>query len=211
MCFPKVSARFLVAVLCLVSLTGCDRHGLDFIVAPEFDDTFTFESGLGDWAAKGKDLTNPTDLWEIAPSSDRATDGAKSVRLHLENVNSQGKIWIERKYSLEKNQLYTVYLAFDFGSADFGSANLWQIVAGGAPGSPATAGTLTPVGDTGNGQSTDQGYRFVRKTFTSEAVADAEGNLYVYIGVWGTSPFTRNYYVDKIDVVLTRKGLSEKL
>jgi len=66
------------------------------------------------------------------------------------------------------------------------------------------------VGDTGNGQTTDQGYKFLRKTFTSEAMSDADGNLFVYIGVSGTSPYTRNYYVDKVDVVLTRKGLSPK-
>ncbi len=211
MCFPKASARFLVATSCLASLTGCDRHGLDFVVAPEFDDTFTFEFGLADWTARGRDLTNPTDLWEVVPSSERASDGSQSVRLRLENVNSQGKIWIERKYSMEADQLYTVYVAFDLGTADFGSANLWQIVAGAAPTSPAAAGVPAPQGDTGNGQATDQGYKFVRKTYTTEARSDADGNLYVYVGVWGTSPFARSYCVDKVKVVLTRKGLSKKL
>ena len=194
-------------------LTGCDRHGLDIVNAPEFDDTFTFESGLEDWTARGRDLTNPTDLWEVVPSADRASDGAKSVRLHLESVNSQGKIWIERKYSVEKDQIYTVYVAFDFGSADFGSVNLWQMLVGAAPASPATATAPVPsaVGDTGNGQPTDQGFKFARKTFTTEAKSDADGNLFVYAGVWGTSPFSRNYYVDKLEVVLTRKGLSKPI
>jgi hypothetical protein len=209
MCFPRIAPRFLAVAAVALFLTACDKHGLDFVVAPEFDDTFLFESGLGDWTARSKDVTG--DTWEVVTSPDRASQGTQSVRLRLDNKNSQGKIWIEKKYKVEKDQLYTVQVSFDFGSADFGGVNLWQIVAGAAPDSPATAGAALPQGDTGNGQATDQGYRFVPRTFTFETTSDKDEELFVHVGVWGTSAFLRTYYVDNMKVVLTRKGLSPKL
>lgn len=212
MCFPRKLSRFLGRHLVLataVLVAGCDKHGLDFIVAPEFDDTFSFESSLGDWTGKSKDVAG--DTWEIVTSADRATQGTQSVRLRLDDKNSQGKIWIEKRYAVEKNQAYKVQVTFDFGSADYGGVNLWQILTGAAPDSPSTVGTPSPMGDTANGQSTDQGYKFLPKTFTVDATSDADGELFVYVGVWGTSPFLRTYYVDNLKVVLTRAGISPQL
>jgi hypothetical protein len=208
MCFPPISSRFLVLATAVL-LAGCDKHGIDFIVAPEFDDAFSFESGLGDWTGKSRDVTG--DTWGVVQSPDQGFQGTKAARLTLDNVNGQGKVWIEKRYAVEKNQLYQVSVTFVFGTKDLTTADQWQVVYGAALDSPAAVGTPTPRSNASNGQSTDASYKFSRPSLTFDLMSDADGELFVYMGVWGTSPGQRTYYVDDVTVVLTRKGLSPKL
>ena len=204
----RTSARLFAGILCLCSLGGCDRRGFQLIVEPEFDDTFSFETGLSGWAPQGRDLTDPPVVWDVTRLSEQGSDGQQAVRLRLENLNSQGKIWIERRYEVEQNQAYAVGISFDFGSADFGDMNLWRILAGAGTSSPAETGSLSVGGDSGNGESSAQGYQWSSRTAEAVVTSDADGELVVYLGVWGTSAFLRTYYLDNIQVVLTRQGSS---
>ena len=208
MAFPRASARLVAVTLCLCSVVGCDRRGVVVIIEPEFDEIFFFETGFSDWTARGVDLADPTVDWEIARSSDRASKGTQAVRLRLDNLNSQGKIWIERRYTVEEDRLYSVQVSFDFGSADWGDVNLWNVLAGAALDSPAGGGDPSVLWNSGNGESSDQGYQWVPKSFTLETTSDSDGELFVYLGIWGTSAFLRTYYLDNLQVVLTREGFS---
>lgn len=191
-----------------LALSGCDFNGDPLVIQPEFDDVSSFESDLGLWAARSVGVTAPPVAWEIARSGERATGGSQSARLRVDNTTGQAKIFLERKYEVEKNQRYQVELSFQFASADFGGVNLWQLLAGAAPTSPTQGGVLAVPGDTGNGRTTDQGYAWLPKTFSMEVTSGAEGELYVYVGVGATSEFSRAYYVDDVKVVLTRKGIT---
>ena len=91
-CPPRLGAALLGV---LAALSSCD-FGEELVVYPEFDDSFSFERELEEWSAGGRDLLLPPVTWEVTPSTDRASDGAQSVRLRLDNVNDQDKIWIER-------------------------------------------------------------------------------------------------------------------
>lgn len=79
-------------------------------------------------------------VWEVARSSDQASDGEQVTRLRLDNLNSQGKIWIERRYEVEEDQFYSIKISFDFGSADWGDVNLWRLPAGAVADSPTVGG-----------------------------------------------------------------------
>ena len=193
--FIRASARFCAVILCLGSLGGCDRRGFELIVEPEFQDAFSFENNLSEWAPRGRDLVEPPVVWEVARSSDQASEGQQAIRLRLDNLNSQAKIWIERRYKVEKNQAYAAKMSFDFGSSDFGDVNLWRLLAGAGTDSPAGAGNLSVRGDSGNGESSDQGYQWVSKTYEAAVTSDADGELVVYVGIWGTSAFLRTYYL----------------
>ena len=206
--FIRTSAHLGAAVLCFCSLGGCDRRGFELIVEPEFEDAFSFETDLSDWAPRGIDLADPLVVWEVVRSSDQASDGEQAIRLRLDNLNSQGKIWIERRYEVEENQFYSVKISFDFGSADWGDVNLWRLLAGSGTDSPAVTGSLSVRGDSGNGESSDQSFQWVPKTYEIELGSDTDSELFVYVGIWGTSPFLRTYYLDNIQVVLTRQGSS---
>ena len=77
----------------------------------------------------------------------------------------------------------------------------------------ATNATLTPTpqGDTGNGLPTDEGHRWLTKSYAMQVRASQDGELFVHVGVWGTSLSPRTYFVDQVRVKLTREGLSADL
>jgi len=184
----------------------CDHSGKIIPIVPEFDITDSFESGLGQWTAQAIDLGEPAGTWSIQGTTEEASAGMHSVQLTLDNVSSAGKVWIERELDAAPTQAYDVDISFDLASADFGTLDLWTVIAGAYPAPPRAADELTFQDDTGNGASTDDGYHWVSKSYTVHARSDEEGHLSVTIGVWGTSETARSYYLDNVRLQLTRAG-----
>lgn len=196
---PLVGA--LVA-LALVAVSGCDSLTSEPFVRRTLNDTF--EQSLGGWVADSADFGAPPIELAVERSDELAESGQWSVRLHLANLNDAGKIWIEQPVEfLTPGRTYEVVLAFDFASADFGDVNLWRIIAGASTDDPETAEGLIFQGDTGNGAASDVGFVWMEKSFTFTTQADENGVVWVFAGVWGTSEFTRTYFIDDVEVVLT--------
>ena len=63
----------MVALL-TTPLAACDQVG-DITLVPEFDLTYSFESGLAEWFANGVDLTDPIVTWSVEPSNEQASSG----------------------------------------------------------------------------------------------------------------------------------------
>ena len=201
--------RKTLALALLAGAAGCDFNGDPLVIHPELEETSSFEAGFDGWVPLALDLQSAAVPWEIVRSAERASDGAQSVRLRIDNRVGAGKIFIQKKIEdLAVDQLYTVDLAFDFATAEFGTGTLASILVGAAGAAPTAAGGLTPRGDTGNELAADGGYRWLTKTYSLEARANAKGELWAYVGVSGTTQSLRTYYVDKVRVTLTRKGLS---
>ena len=193
-----------ILVTSLAVLPACDVATSEPFARVTLEDGF--EVSLLPWDPDGTDLGDPPVVWSIVRSNDRATEGSWSARLRLENLNDQGKIWIERGLAnLGPLQDYRVEISFMFATADFGTINLWRILAGTAPQNPETAADLPVQDDTGNGSNTDVGFRWIEKRYTVDGRTGADGTLWFVIGVWGTSEFTRTYYVDQIRIVATRQ------
>lgn len=184
--------------------TGCD----DGPAGPADEITFStsFENGLDGFAADGTDLDDPPVEWSVERSDERAESGQWSVRLRLENLNDAGKIWIERSFEVEPGALHQVRIVFDFASADFGDVNLWRIIAGASGADPETVDDLSFQDDTGNGAVSDAGFLWSRKEYLVATTADPDGRLWVFLGVWGTSEFSREYFVDDVEILITPGG-----
>ena len=165
---------------------------------------FSFENGLEDWSPKATDTDHPSVTWSIQSSQDRASDGTRSAKYELANLNDAGKIWLERPFLVQPNQSYRVRVQFSFGTADWGDLNHWTIIAGVRTSPAVTRDDLTYQGDTANGESSDTGYKWLEKSYDFTATSDADGTLYVDIGVWGTWETPRVYYIDNV-----RIGISE--
>ncbi len=191
-------------------LSACDFDGSGLEIVPKFDDRFSFETDadMEEWDARGLDLDDPPITWEIARSTEQATEGAHAVRFRLDNLNDQGKIWIERRYEVAPDQESGVTITFDLVTPDFGTVHLWRRLAGAAPDAPMTAADLISSLDTGNGEPSDVGFQTVEKTVTVLTKSDEDGEMFVYVGIWGTSEFSRTYYVDDLHAVFMRGGLS---
>lgn len=205
--------RPAVLLLCLgiAAAAGCDFKADPLIIQPEFDDVSSFESDLGGWAVRTVDLGTPAAPYEAVRSTDRASGGAQSVRLRLENRAGQAKVLLERRYVVEKDQTYLVEVTFGLASADWSGTAPWRVAIGAAPDSPLKTGVVDGPLDTFNGRLADQGFVFGPRAATLEARSDAEGELFVYVGVWGTSAESRSYYLDDLRVALTRRGISRPL
>lgn len=188
-----------------MALSGCD-HGGTLVLAPEVDVTESFETGLADWTEAGLDLGDPAATWSGTVTTEQASAGTHSLKLTLDNSSADAKIWVQRAVQATPGQAYDVELSFDFGSEDYGSLNLWKIIAGVVPASPETAADLPVQGDTGNGLSSDQGYQWVHKDYTTTVTAAADGTVYLVLGLWGDWDEQRSYYVDNVHLVLTRAG-----
>ena len=171
----RLSTLRLAIPLACAALTGCDLHGRGIDIVPEFDDTFSFETGMEEWYARGIDLGDPPVTWEVARSNERADAGAYSVAFQLANLNDQGKIWIERRYEVAPDQEYEVTLTFALATADYGTINLWRLLAGVSPDQPTAGSQLIATQDTGNGSATDVGFQWVEKTIVLRTRSDADG------------------------------------
>ncbi len=95
-----------------------------------------------------------------------------------------------------------VSIEYAFASADFGSFNLWRIIAGALPESPETREDLEPAfqDDTGNGMDSDSGFLWLDKAYDSSVAVGGDGMLWVAIGVWGTWETPRTYFVDDVQI-----------
>ncbi len=165
--------------------------------------TFSFENGLEGWTPKATDIDNPPIAWSIASSEDRASDGTRSAKFELENLNDAGKIWLEHPFNLQPNRSYHVRVQLSFGSHDWGEVNNFTIIAG-VRNSPAlTRSDLTYQGETGNGESSDTGYKWLEKSYDFNVISAGDGAFYVDVGVWGTWETYRAYYIDNVRITVT--------
>ena len=180
------------------------------------DHVFSFEQDLEGWTAGTANLSwgnctgsakgNCTLSWSVGRSTELAREGGASVKLFLDNLNDQGRIWIERPFDGTPGATYRVHLAFAFASADYGSVNHWTILAGALSAKPIAAGSMDKVcrGDTGNGLLSAGGTVWLDKSYDSIVTPGAGGRLWVLIGVRGTWEGPGTYYVDAVHVTIAR-------
>lgn len=170
---------------------------------------YSFESDMEGWQPDGTDLSNPPINWSIEQSDDRATDGNKSVKLFLDNMNDAGKIWLEKQFELEPNTQYEILVKYDFATSDFGIFNLFHIITGVTTNNPETYDDLTFQDDTGHGQEEDIGYTWLNKSYTLTVQTDDNGTVYIAIGVWGSWETPRTYYIDAVNISFEKVSLEE--
>ncbi|MGH7566071.1 MAG: hypothetical protein ACREK2_04495 [Gemmatimonadota bacterium] len=199
----RIPATFLASgvLACTLAAACADDTGTGPHGVVRFETSF--EAGLDVFVADGTDLDDPPVDWSIARSEEEADDGVWSVRLDLDNLNDAGKIWIERPFGLEVGRTYDVELSYAFGTSDFGDINTWTIIAGVAPESPESVEDLTFQGSTTTGEDEDVGVVWLEKNHAFSASVGASGELWVSLGVWGTSEFPRTYYLDDVEIVFT--------
>lgn len=194
--------HFVPLALGIAALAACAD---DSMTGPDGRVTFetSFETGLDGFASDGTDLDDPPIEWSIQRTQEEADEGEWSVRLDLDNLNDAGKIWIERAFDLEPGATYDVDVTYAFGTSDFGDINTWTIIAGVDPANPEVVDDLTFQGSTTTGEDEEVGVVWLDKSHSFTATAGASGELWVSLGVWGTSEFPRTYYLDDVRIEFT--------
>jgi hypothetical protein len=203
----KSYAALCITILFLltVSLSGCIDDSPNN-TKPYY---YSFETDLQGWQTDGTDLSSPPINWSIEPSNDRATDGNKSVKFYLDNMNDAGKIWIEKQFNLDANSQYEITIDYDFATSDYGSFNLFRIITGVTTMNPEVTGDLTFQDDTGHHQDEDVGYIWLNKSYTFTVQTSDNGTVYISIGVWGNWETQRTYYIDALNITFHKLSLDE--
>ncbi len=189
----------VVLVHLVLSVTACDDGGpVDPTPGDPTEESFFFEDGMEGWEAVAIDTLNPPIDWRVEHTAERARSKTGSVELYLENLNDQGKIWMERAFELEPGVEYDVEIAFAFSTADWGDVNLFRIIAGAHESPPRDHEALVYQDETGHGQGSDAGHVWLEKEYELTLVAPEDGMVLVAIGVWGSWETARTYYVDEV-------------
>lgn len=192
----------LVGMLC-TPISACEGTA-DIVIHPEFDLSYSFESGLEQWSGDGVDLFDPIVTWSAERTGQQASLGGSSVQLSLDNANGVAKIWIERGFTVDPSRSYNVDISFDIGTADSGQADSWRLLAGAHTSPPDIASELTVQDATGNGAVSGTGLVWLSKSYRVSASSGADGRMTVVIGLWGTSEGARSYYIDNVRLLFTR-------
>ncbi|MFW6041114.1 MAG: hypothetical protein ACOC85_04690 [Thermoplasmatota archaeon] len=199
-----IKDRKKVAVVVIVIIILISALIYFHLSRPLFTCSHSFEENWDGWKPQAIDVDDPEVNWTIERTSELTYSGNYSMKFHLENWHDQGKIWIQRTIDLEPEKNYNVRMKLSFASSDFGSFNLWKILVGGGPHEPEDIEDLTYPENTGIGADEDNGYQWMEKEYKFDAKTNSEGEMYIYVGVWGTWETERTYYVDDIEVVVTR-------
>jgi hypothetical protein len=187
---------FAISLLLFVGLSGC-VNGPPKNVQSHL---FTFEDSMEGWTNDGTDLSDPPINWSVVRSDELASEGNYSVKLYLNNLNDAGKIWMEKLFNVSSDTQYEVTVSYTFATSDFGDFNLFTLITGVSTTSPETVDDIIFQGNTGHHQNETQDFIWTEKQFTFTVQTDQKGEVYVYIGVWGTWETARTYYVDEVNV-----------
>jgi hypothetical protein len=190
----------IAALAAIILLAACGVEDTN----PSRVYVFSFESGAEGWYTKSADADPPVD-WNINRVIDMSSDSISSMRFYLDNANSGAKIWMERMFSVDSAADYRVEVRCQFATRDYGSTNLWTVVAGAGPRAVSSADELTERDDTGNGSGTDVGFLWRFKSYAFDTRSSNSGKVFVNIGLWGTTKATRIYYIDQVLVSFRRK------
>ena len=77
--------------------------------------------------------------WSFSPSTELRDDGDKSLKLDLNNLSGNAKVWISRAFSVEPGSKYCVDLDYSFS----GRFREYRIIAGVFRSPPVTADDLS--------------------------------------------------------------------
>jgi hypothetical protein len=130
----------------------------------------------------------------------------------MRNDNDGGKVFIEKSFPSEPDQIYQVHLKYAFASRDTGLV-LSQIIAGVLTKSPQSGDDTVPAGkeqsNNGNRNSPSSDYVWLNKSYDF-TVHSTQANLYVVIGIWGTFEVPMQYYLDDVRVTIAKKPEGSK-
>ncbi len=179
-----------------VSSYYVDSVRVEIIPKPEGSQFYSFENDMEGWTANATDV-RPAD-WSIAPSTDLWDDGAKSLKLDLNNISGKGKVWIARAFAVEPGSKYRVSLDYSWG----GRFREYRIIAGVFRTPPLTANDLSSAYQDDLPAELP---RWIHRINEFTIKSKKSSTVYVVIGVIGTEQTDREYFIDSVCVTLTPK------
>jgi hypothetical protein len=164
-----------------------------------------FEDGLDGWTVDA-DLPNDPNTpgqpvaADVEISTAQALEGTQSVLFTLDGRQDDGTLWIQRSFrNLQPFRRHIVTLSFALWSDSVSDANTLAQVA-------AYAGRERPrvEEDFDLTQTANQAAGWKQYAYEFDAVTDANGRLYVAIGINAVWETELAYYLDDVRIVIER-------
>lgn len=177
-------------------------------IPQEITESYSFENDLEGWSVGATDVGGNSPIeWSVTRSQDRAKDGATSIKFDLFNYNDAGKIWIEKAFTVEPNQIYHLDVEYSLASNERVDGNTaFTIITGVLKNRPELRDDLRPAFKNSTAKSnTESGYEWTSRRYEFAVPSDERGVLYVVLGIWGTWEVRKTYYVDDVHITFTKK------
>jgi len=178
-------------------------------VPQEITDAYSFENDLEGWSVNATDVGGNAPIdWSLTRSQDMAKEGRTSMKFYLQNFNDAGKIWIEKAFAVEPNQIYHVDVEYALASNEPSTdvVSSFTVITGVLAKSPKTAVDLAPAFKNSTRKpSSESGYEWFDRKYEFAVRSDEQGVLSIVIGIWGTWEVRKTYYVDDVRIALTKK------
>jgi hypothetical protein len=175
----------------------------------EAADSSSFETDFDGWSIRATDVWgDPPEAWSITRSQEMARDGNTSLKFFLANSNDAEKIWIEKPFEVEPNQIYRVTVEYALASVSpvSGAGTAFRIITGAMKNSPNTREELRPAyKDAATNGTEESGYKWLDKQYEFTVRSDERATLFVVIGIWGDWEVRRTFYFDSTRVTICKK------
>ena len=174
-----------------------DSVRVEIAPKPEGTTFYSFESDMEGWTANAAEIA-PGD-WSITRSAEFWDDGATSLKVDLNNLSGEGKVWITRAFEVIPGNKYRVSLDCAFSSrnsADF------QLIAGVFRSPPQSGDDLSSAFQD---DTTILSPLWVHKSYDFTIKSKKSSTVYVVIGVMGTKQTHREYFIDSVCVTIMKK------
>lgn len=187
-------------MLLSMSVGACHQDPIEIV--PEFDLSYSFESGMEGWEPAAFVAGGST--WSVQRSTEEASQGAASLRLALDDAGGQGTVVVVRELEVEPDRAYRVTVSLDLGTTDRSGTDPWRVVAAADSVAPETVDALVPRGGTDAPADPAQGVAWVGQEYTFTATGGPDGYLFVSLGIQASAVASRIYYLDNVRLVLMR-------
>lgn len=178
---------------------ACDTEPITIVA--EVDETYGFEGSADGWTEFSR--PGAGGAASAAVSAQEASEGSGSMRLSLNDPSGTGAVYVTRRFTdLAEDRGYEVEITFDLGSSDDSPADAWTLRVAAGASQPGGGTTFQNVGSTA---VVGGGLAFEQRTAALTASTGADGELWITVGVSQSGAGDREYYLDRLRVMLTRR------
>jgi hypothetical protein len=168
---------------------------------------FSFNTGFEGWSTRGTDLQfgDGTVSWSITLTQAKAYEGSTSVELFLNNLNGEGKIWIEKPFAVKPHRTYQVTVEYALSPVlAWDELDSFRLITAALPSSPRSSADLTGYyfDPKLNGPPAPSGSQWAVKRFQFTVASGDQSSLYVVVGMWGVWDAPLSMWIDSLKVDL---------
>lgn len=156
---------------------------------------YGFEDGFNGWEPDSHLPPQVVD-WNVTVVGNVSSTGTKSVLLHVDGLQDDGTIWIERKLTIAPNVTKNVNVTFSFWSESESFNTIAVVVGYVGDKNPEVEEDFQVLG------AANQVQGWKTYTVSSQVETDSSGDVYVALGLSVRWETLMTYYIDDVTITI---------